>query len=522
MNIADLRVVPKLVNNKRRFIVTDKNGEILDNAQGYGYRKKSAAVNFLQTKYRNYYPQNGVSTEPTHSKCQKFNLKQPVISSNYQKIDFNKIRLTKEQKRAVELIKNGKNIFLTGAAGTGKSLLLKYLINEFDGNNTRVCAPTGLAAIHINGTTIHRLLHLSIQEDTLHNSPVVMPKSLEGVTRVIIDEISMVRSDLFAWLTKCLRLAEKINNRKIQLIVVGDFYQLPPIIQNGYEKRFFKPGTEYCFNSRAWKSWHFEPVILHKIIRQSEPNFINALNKIRIGDFSGIHYFNEHSADSELPHAITLTGRNDTAAEINRKKLDSIQHHIHVFKGRIEGRITKSDEPVAEEIYLKKGAQVIAMKNGEHYRNGSIGVVTGFVKRDNKNCVKVRFNSNGLDQIVEPNTWTVFDYLKVQPTDNNLENPTSKKQKSLYKKVPIGYYTQIPLRLGYAITIHKSQGQTYKRVNVQPAGWCDGLLYVCLSRVGSIENMYLSSNLNSNMVRASPFVNAFYNTIENNYSIDLE
>lgn len=138
------------------------------------------------------------------------------------------------------------------------------------------------------------------------------------------------------------------------------------------------------------------------------------------------------------------------------------------------------------------------MTNGEGYQNGSIGVVTNFIEDDNEDCVLVQFNSHFDPIIVHPHTWNIYSYLKLE---------------GHYQKTRIGEYSQIPLRLGYAITIHKSQGQTYERVNVQPAGWTYGLLYVSLSRVTSIKGMYLTNRITSKLVKASPYVKSFYQNL---------
>lgn len=244
------------------------------------------------------------------------------------------------------MIEKGENVFLSGPGGTGKSLLLKYIIHEFDDKHTRVCAPTGLAAVNINGSTIHRLLNLNIKVDTLHEQPYKMPKALKGTYRVIVDEISMVRSDLFVWLTKCLRLAEKKNNHRIQLIVVGDFYQLAPIVARGYEKEYFKNGKQYAFPTSSWESWNFKPVLLHQVVRQNDPDFIENLNKIRVGDQLGIDYFNANFSKTELANAVTLTSRNITANKINNEHLAQIDARESTFIAEKKNKVSQSDEPV--------------------------------------------------------------------------------------------------------------------------------------------------------------------------------
>lgn len=169
-------------------------------------------------------------------------------------IDWSKVKLNSEQQKAIELIEKGENVFLTGAAGTGKSFLLKYIIHKFNDAHTRVCALTGRAAVNIGGTTIHRLLNLRLSTDTINDHPTTMPEPLKDTHRVILDEISMVRADVFKWLSECLRLAVRENNKPIQLIVVGDFYQLPSIVSTDYERQYFAGGKEYAFNSDEWTS----------------------------------------------------------------------------------------------------------------------------------------------------------------------------------------------------------------------------------------------------------------------------
>ncbi|MDT9609949.1 ATP-dependent DNA helicase [Lactobacillus crispatus] len=555
---------------KGRYVITDKSGELLDTAQGWGYKTHEKAMAYLEAKYKQHVIPTSQApdkkTKISASKDEKIKTWHNYLQTEFpdlisnreinyadiinhigvledflqlgigdqrnvlegmlhtgairsrvnkhekqsrdqaQAVDFEKIKLTKDQQKAVDLIKEGKNVFVSGSAGTGKSLLLKYIIHKFADNHTRICAPIGLAAVNVHGTTIHRLLRLNIAVDTLHEKPYRMPKSLKGAYRVIADEISMVRSDLFRWLSICLRKAEKLNKHPIQLIVVGDFYQLAPVVRRGYERKYFGKDGEYCFTTKDWQSWHFQPVLLHEVVRQKDPKFIDALNRIRIGDTSGIDYFNNYSASHELQHAVTLTSKNATANAINTEKLKKLSSKIHTFLASSRGMVSNGEKPVADEIKLKKGAQVIAMSNGEGYENGSIGNVVGFTKNDsNDPCVLVRFEENNETKLVEPKTWHIYAYEKKM---------SGKKGEGEYVKAEIGRYSQIPLRLGYAITIHKSQGQTYDRVNVQPAGWSSGLLYVSLSRATKISNMYLSHRLWPGLVKVSSAVKNFYNEIE--------
>lgn len=231
------------------------------------------------------------------------------------------MELTTEQQKAKNLILNGANVFLSGDAGTGKSYILKQVINTLPTNTTVVCAPTGVAAVNIHGITIHRLLELNPDKDIINLHPEHVPKKMEKIKTVIVDEISMCRSDLFIWLSETLKLAENKYKHSIQLVVVGDFYQLPPVLATPAEKEYFANGKAYAFNTAEWKSWHFQPVVLHQVIRQTNDAFSKALTSIRGGNTKYIHYLNSKSAKNSISNAITVVSTNKEANAINLKKL---------------------------------------------------------------------------------------------------------------------------------------------------------------------------------------------------------
>ena len=411
------------------------------------------------------------------------------------------MELTTEQQKAKDLILNGTNVFLTGDAGTGKSYVLRQVINILPANTTVVCAPTGVAAVNIHGITIHRLLELNPEKDIINLHPEHVPKKLEKVRTVIVDEISMCRSDLFTWLSESLKLAEIKYKHPIHLVVVGDFYQLPPVLATPAEKEYFSNGKAYPFNTAEWYSWHFRPVVLHQVIRQTNAEFSKALNSIRKGNTKYIHYLNSKSTKNRINNAITLVSTNKEANAINLKKVSSLEGGCKIYNSQISGQINDQDKPTPDKIKLKVGALVVFTANASDntYSNGTLATVTQL----SADYIKVKIENSSEEITVFPFTWTIYDYRLIKE-DN---------QRKL-KKIQIGEYQQLPVKLGYAITIHKSQGQTYSAANIAPAGWLSGLLYVALSRVKDIKQLHLLHKIEPNMVNADPTVRNFYQHLE--------
>lgn len=411
------------------------------------------------------------------------------------------MELTTEQQKAKNLILNGTNVFLTGDAGTGKSYILKQVINTLPPDDTVVCAPTGVAAVNIHGITIHRLLELNPDKDIINLHPEHVPNKLEKAKTVIVDEISMCRSDLFIWLSETLKLAEIKFKHPIQLVVVGDFYQLPPVLATPAEKEYFANGKVYAFNTAEWKSWHFQPVVLHQVIRQTNAEFSKALNSIRKGNTKYIHYLNSKSTKNRINNAITLVSTNKEANAINLKKVSSLEGGCKIYNSQISGQINDQDKPTPDKIKLKVGALVVFTANASDntYSNGTLATVTQL----SADYIKVKIENSSEEITVFPFTWTIYDYRLIKE-DN---------QRKL-KKIQIGEYQQLPIKLGYAITIHKSQGQTYSAANIAPAGWLPGLLYVALSRVKDIKQLHLLHKIEPNMVNADPTVRNFYQHLE--------
>lgn len=424
--------------------------------------------------------------------------------------------LTKDQQLAKQAVESGKNVFISGAAGVGKSYILNQIIADSP-ENTVVCAPTGIAALNVNGVTIHRLLSLTPSSNIIGEDPTGVPEKLEKAKRVIVDEISMCRSDLFIWLSKCLKLAEKKSKRKshIQLIVCGDFCQLPPVVANEKEKEYFADGKQYAFNTDEWRDWKFENVVLSEIVRQSNKKFSSALNKIRISDDTGIKYISSHSAKKRIKSAISVVTRNDDAEEINYERLRELKGKTHVYECKKIGRVTKQDEPVPEELKLRKKARIVFATNDSQnrFKNGTSGTVVDFDDEDPTNpLIKVKVDDGDKSGFWLPQSkWSIYDYKFVQI--QKITKTGKKRKVKVLKKVEIGEYWQFPFKLGYAVTVHKSQGQTYDAANIHPAGWASGLLYVALSRVKDVKNMYLEQPLEPDMVYTDDAVINFYKKI---------
>lgn len=395
--------------------------------------------------------------------------------------------LTSGQQQVFDTVARGDNVYLTGLGGTGKSYILDVIIDwaRKQGKNVIACAPTGIAALNIGGSTLHRVLSIHPGE-TLAMHPYINVREnspLMACDILIVDEISMCRMDLFDYLSLALKNAalrrSKTGQRPCQLIVVGDFCQLPPVL-NKYEKKILdeKYGRDvrgaYAFMSDEWDTWNFKKIELVEAIRQRDSDFVAALNACRVGDTQGLRWIEEHSASIPDPKAIILCGKNAEAAQANDNKLGELRTSEKVYYATINGDVELADRPTESELRLKVGARVIALVNDSErtYMNGSLGVV----KACNKNSVTVQFD-NGYKGAVSTHDWEI--------TRPSLVNGRTTAE-------VIGEFIQIPLKLAYAMTIHKAQGQTFEAASIYPRCWDPGQLYTALSRLTSVSGMHLA------------------------------
>lgn len=420
-----------------------------------------------------------------------------VVSNNF-------TGLTNGQQKVFDLVKSGRNVYLTGLGGTGKSYVLNKIIEWAGktGKNVIVCAPTGIAALNIGGSTIHRALDISPNK-TLQMDPYPAIKDGSPIPEcdlMIIDEISMCRMDLFDYLSEVLFKAARMRKKEgkpcCQLVVVGDFCQLPPVVQKSErpileQKYGFDVGGAYAFMGNYWNRWSFEAVELTEAIRQRDSNFVAALNACRVGDTRGVHWISEHSSKRPIENAIVLCGRNSKADSENNKRLRMIDAPFTTYVGEKTGEVEERDMPTPEHLTLKPGARVMSLINDREdtYMNGTLGTVI----ECEKDGVTVAFDG-GQTKFVPLYSW-------------NITKPTMVDGKT--RSRPIGTYKQVPLKLAWAITIHKSQGQTFDSATVFPECWDYGQLYTALSRLTRVENLYIAEPVNDSFLKTSPDVIKF-------------
>lgn len=417
---------------------------------------------------------------------------------------------------------SGSNIFLTGKAGTGKTTFLHSLKN-LSPKRMVVVAPTGVAAINAGGVTIHSFFQLSfgpqlpgyeevIQDAGFKRFSKEKRNIIKSLDLLVIDEISMVRADILDGIDKTIR---RFKNRNIpfggvQLLMIGDLQQLAPVVKEDewqllrqhYDSAFF-------FSSKALKETLFISIELKHVYRQSDQRFINILNKIRDNQID--HYLISQLNERYIPGFaaddkgyITLTTHNAKAKNINVSRLEGITAKPKQFIADVHGIFPEYNFPTEYKLQLKTGAQVMFVKNDPSpdklYFNGKIGKVTGF----EYGHVMVKCPDDDYTIDVEPLVW------------QNVKYGLNRETREITEEIE-GSFTQIPLKLAWAITIHKSQGLTFDRaiIDVQ-AAFAHGQVYVALSRCKSIEGLVLSSKINSLNIKSNASINQFTQEVEKN------
>ncbi|GAB4538901.1 MAG: hypothetical protein Fur0020_07810 [Thermodesulfovibrionia bacterium] len=407
------------------------------------------------------------------------------------------IELNEDFLHALRLMEDSnRHVFITGKAGSGKSTLLQYF-RENSRKRVVVLAPTGIAAINAGGQTIHSFFNFKpeVTPDTVSKIRPKEPEIYKKIDTIIIDEVSMVRADLFDSIDIFLRRNGRERRKPfggIQMVFIGDLYQLPPVVR-AKEKALFKTlyKSPYFFDSKAFHDIEPEFVELQKVYRQKDESFINLLNKIRNNTISDddIMRLNMRVMPDFRPSGddfyIHLTTTNDLADNINMERLTEIKGKEYRFEGYIDGDFPENDLPTNPVLTLKRGAQVMLLNNDSYGRwvNGSIGRIEDFV-RDNEEDIIVVQLSDGEVVEVTPFRWDIFEYVYDEKV-GRLSSRTA------------GSFTQYPIRLSWAVTIHKSQGKTFDKVIIDlgRGTFAHGQVYVALSRCTSFDGIVLKKPL---------------------------
>jgi ATP-dependent DNA helicase PIF1 len=404
------------------------------------------------------------------------------------------IILTDEFRRALELLAGGRHLFLTGKAGTGKSTLIRMFMAKTD-RNVVVVAPTGIAALNVDGYTIHRLFGFR-PTTALHDvrggdyRPGRFAKTLASLDTLIVDEASMVRSDVFDMLAAALERFGPAPGQPfggVQIVLVGDLYQLPPVVTEG-EADFFSTTyeTPYFFSATSFRRDDFPTVALTTVFRQLGDDRMTAiLNEIREGVLLGHaqEQLNARTDPDFVPPEdefwLTLAPTNRLVSGRNRQQLERLPGDEVIHRARVSGDLSLFDAPVDNELRFKAGAQIMMLNNdqGGRWVNGTIGRVLDVEKERSGLVVAVEF-PDGECAEVTPFTWEA-----TRPTVVG----------GALRREVVGTFTQLPFKLAWAITIHKSQGQTLERLIVDLTGgmFSTGQLYVALSRCTSMNGLVL-------------------------------
>lgn len=437
-----------------------------------------------------------------------------------------------EFQDALKLIQyTRQSVFLTGKAGTGKSTFLRYICE-----NTKkkyvVLAPTGIAAINAGGSTLHSFFKLpfyplvpddprfdikngKLREFLKYNAAHC--KLIKKTELIIIDEISMVRADIIDFIDRILRyyshnMREPFGGK--QVLLVGDVFQLEPVIKNDEREiinRFYP--TPYFFSARVFHEMELVAIELKKVYRQSDKVFVNVLDRIRTNTTSSTDLqllntrFNAQMPQGEQDLYITLATRRDNVDYINEKKLQELPGDPALFTGEIQGEFPESSLPTQMELELKPGAQIIFIKNDYDRRwvNGTIGTVSGI---DEEGIIYV-ITEDGKECDVKKDSWRNIRYIY---------NEEEKK----IEEQELGVFIQYPIRLAWAITVHKSQGLTFSRVVIDFSGgvFAGGQAYVALSRCTSLDGIQLKKEITRADIFVRPEIVKFAERFNNTQAIE--
>lgn len=455
-----------------------------------------------------------------------------VVSTAGETASATDIDLSNPQFQDVwSLVRFSRNsVFLTGKAGTGKSTFLRYIIRNIK-KKTVVLAPTGIAAVNVGGQTIHSFFHLPLnpflpddprfavkvlrKRMRYSNSFVKLIRNLE---LIVIDEISMVRADIIDFIDKILRVYT--GNMRLpfggkQMLFVGDVFQLEPVVTGDVRDvlaRYYD--GLYFFNASVFKEMSLVSIELRKVYRQTDEHFVSMLDRIRSGSPTqdDITELNARLTNDEKPAAddedmaITIATRRDMVDSINESHLNALRTEEHTYTGVIEGDFNIQSLPTDRELHLKVGAQIVFIKNDPEHRwvNGTIAII----RECREDCVIVSTSSEKYLQVYYER-WT------------NIKYEYNEKERTV-DEVELGAFTQLPLKLAWALTIHKSQGLTFDKVfiDIGKGAFSGGQTYVALSRCRSLEGISLRSTINARDVFVNEQIRRFALQFNDGKAID--
>lgn len=429
-----------------------------------------------------------------------------------------------EQELAFDIVANTNTcVFITGKAGTGKTTFVKRIREEID-KNFIVLAPTGIAAIAVGGQTMHSFFGFPLEVLGPHSHLEISYEKrlmIEKADTFILDEVSMVRSDMVDCMDRCLRT---IMNTHApfggkQVVFVGDLFQLPPVVNRGSADEdmlndLYGNGMPFFYKARVLKRINLPKIEFQKVYRQDDEVFLDLLNKMRVGEArrEDLRVLNSRvcSVVDAMEFSVTLTAFNSMADRINEQKLEELDEDEYVYDGKIVGDFKRKDALAPERLRLKVGAQVIFCRNDHSglrkYANGTIAKVVSL----GKDSIRVRLES-GVVLSVEKVIW------------ENREGVYNEEEHRIESQV-VGSYTQYPLKLAWAITIHKSQGMTFDRMHLDltRGTFAPGQAYVAVSRMRSLDGLTLSNPISPCHITLNPEIRAFANSFNDMEMINNE
>ncbi len=420
-----------------------------------------------------------------------------------------RITLTDEHKKALRLLQHSnKHVFITGRAGTGKTTLIDYF-REHTSKKIVVLAPTGLAALNIRGQTVSSFFKFPPRIIQKHDIKQVRNRMYSTIDCIVIDEVSMLRADVLDGIDMFLRLNGRdsaVPFGGVQLVFVGDMFQLPPVVTDDeaqiYDQLY---ASSYFFGSRVYQQINFHTVELKTIFRQSERRFIDLLNAIRIGNISPeiLQAINERVQPNQADgRYVVLCPTNKAVERINSIKLNGINKPAFAYQALTEGDFPVGERslPAEPKLILKEGARVLFVKNdpAKQWVNGTLGTVASV----SESGIMVKIDGKKSVVSVTPADWENIRY-QFNDRTGNLE------------AVTVGKYRQYPLKLAWAITIHKSQGMSFNNVclDLTHSPFAPGQTYVALSRCRTLDGLILTRRVYPNDIFIDERIVSFYRTL---------